>query len=48
MLANLFTRFHLELTPGSHQGMEWQDRVIVHSKKNLRIKVRPKEVKGVI
>jgi hypothetical protein len=48
MLANLFTRFHLELTPGSHEGMGWRDRVIVHSKTNLRIKVRPKDVKRAI
>lgn len=45
ILANLFSRFHLELTPGSHDGMQWMDRVIVHSKRNLRITVKPRALK---
>lgn len=44
VLSNLFIRFDLELTMGSIEGMQWLDRVIVHSKKNLRVKVRPKEI----
>lgn len=40
VLANLFSRFHLELVPGSHEDMEWVDRVILHPKRNLRIKVK--------
>jgi hypothetical protein len=40
VLANLFTRFELQLTPGSREGMEWVDRVIIHPKKNLTLQVR--------
>ncbi|KAJ8063557.1 hypothetical protein OCU04_007429 [Sclerotinia nivalis] len=47
VLANLFTRFDLELAPGSHNDMQWMDRVIVHPKHNLRIKVKPKQIKKV-
>ena len=43
ILANLFTRFEVELAPGSHEDMKWLDRVIVHSKRNLRIRVKSKE-----
>jgi hypothetical protein len=43
ILANLFTRFDVELTPRGHEDMEWIDRVIVHSRRNLRIKVKAKK-----
>lgn len=45
VLANLFSRFSLELTTGSHEGMEWVDRVVIHPKRNLRIKVKPRAIK---
>lgn len=37
VLANLFTTFDMELAPGSIEGMEWEDRVVAHSKKSLRV-----------
>ncbi|CAG8074955.1 unnamed protein product, partial [Penicillium nalgiovense] len=40
VLANLFTGFDMELAPGSREGMEWDDRVVAHSKQNLRILVK--------
>ncbi|KAI0441398.1 cytochrome P450 [Xylaria telfairii] len=40
ILANLFVRYDVLATPHVHEDMVWVDRVIVHSKKNLRIKVR--------
>ncbi|MCJ1239560.1 hypothetical protein MMC14_007558 [Varicellaria rhodocarpa] len=46
VLANLFMRFDLELTPSSHDDMVWMDRVIVHSKQNLRIKVKARDIKA--
>jgi hypothetical protein len=42
VLANLFTTFDMKLAPGSREGMEWDDRVVAHSKKNLRILVKSK------
>jgi hypothetical protein len=32
----------MKLAPGSREGMEWNDRVVAHSKKNLRIFVKSK------
>jgi hypothetical protein len=40
VLANLFTSFDMELAPGSIEGMEWDDLVVAHCKKNLRIFVK--------
>ncbi|KAJ2985737.1 hypothetical protein NUW58_g5372 [Xylaria curta] len=40
ILANLFSRYEVLPTPHVHEDMIWVDRVIVHSKKNLRIKDR--------
>lgn len=42
LLANLFTRFEIELGPNSDDNMVWLDRAIVHPKGNLRVKVKPK------
>ncbi|GAB1191743.1 hypothetical protein APSETT444_000925 [Aspergillus pseudonomiae] len=42
VLANLFTSFDMTLAPGSREGMEWDDRVVAHSKQNLRILVKSK------
>lgn len=47
VMANLFTRFDMELGPGSVEGMEWLDRVVIHPKKNLRIKVTGKPIMSV-
>ncbi|KAK4113198.1 cytochrome P450 [Canariomyces notabilis] len=47
VLANLFSRYQLELTPGSDEAMVWLDRVIVHPAKNLRIKVRARNLEAV-
>lgn len=40
VLANLFMGFDMKLAPGSVEGMEWDDRVVAHSKKELRIRVK--------
>lgn len=45
MLANLFTRYHLEMIPGSDAAMEWEDRVIMHPHQFLHIKVKPRDVR---
>lgn len=42
ILANLVTRFDLELTPNGHKDMVWLDRVIVHSVQSLRVMVKSK------
>lgn len=47
ILANLLTRFEVLATPHLHEDMAWIDRVIVHSTRNLRIKVKSKAVKAV-
>ncbi|KAG9230877.1 cytochrome P450 [Amylocarpus encephaloides] len=44
ILANLFTRFNIELGPDSEQRMVMMDRAIVHPTKNLRIFAKPKAV----
>ncbi|KAI1636385.1 cytochrome P450 [Biscogniauxia mediterranea] len=46
ILANLFTRFEVLPTPNIHDDMVWIDRVIVHSKKNLRIRVKPRDIRA--
>lgn len=43
VLANLFTTFDMELAPGTVEGMEWEDRVVAHSKKSLRIRVKSRK-----
>ncbi|KUI64500.1 Trichodiene oxygenase [Cytospora mali] len=45
ILANLFARFEVEGTPHVHEDMVWIDRVIVHSTRNLRIKVKGRDMK---
>ncbi|KAI3332286.1 hypothetical protein HD806DRAFT_519060 [Xylariaceae sp. AK1471] len=49
ILANLFARYEV-LPPTStrvHEDMVWIDRVIVHSTRNLRIKVKTRDVTSV-
>jgi hypothetical protein len=43
ILANLFRRFEVQPTPNIDKDMVWVDRVIVHSTRNLRIKVKSKD-----
>ncbi|KAL7892318.1 cytochrome P450 [Trichoderma sp. SZMC 28014] len=43
ILANLFTTFEMELAPGSIEGMEWEDRVVIQAKKNLRVLVKSRK-----
>jgi hypothetical protein len=43
MIANLFTTFDLELLGGHEEDMEILDRVIVHSRRNLRVMMKPQE-----
>lgn len=43
VLANLFTTFDMKLAPGSIEGMEWEDRVVAHSKKSLRVLVKSRK-----
>ncbi|KAI0485717.1 cytochrome P450 [Xylaria cf. heliscus] len=40
ILGNLFARYEVLPTPRVHEDMVWKDRVIVHSTRNLRIKVK--------
>ncbi|RYP39085.1 hypothetical protein DL767_002348 [Monosporascus sp. MG133] len=43
MLANLFTRYNLEMAPDAHEAMKWGDRVIMHPHGFLHIKVTPRQ-----
>ena len=40
MLANIFTRFDLELLPGADDDMVIVDRVIVHPRRNFRVRAK--------
>ncbi|KAI1975531.1 hypothetical protein LOZ55_004632 [Ophidiomyces ophidiicola] len=44
VIANILTKFDLELLPGTAKDMEILDRVIVHSRRNLRVKMRLKKM----
>ncbi|KAI3329671.1 cytochrome P450 [Ustulina deusta] len=44
ILSNLFARYEVLPTPHVHQDMVWIDRVIVHSTRNLRINVKPRQL----
>lgn len=46
VLANLFMRYEVLPTPNVHDDMLWIDRVIVHSKRNLRIRLKRKDIKA--
>lgn len=43
VLANLFRRYKFEMAPGTDDGMEWVDRVMVHPKRSLYVKVKSKD-----
>ena len=45
MLANLFYRYELEMLSGTHEAMEWEDRVIMHPHDFLHIKVKHRQTK---
>ncbi|KAI1741372.1 cytochrome P450 [Xylaria scruposa] len=40
MLANLFTRYELELASDAHEAMKWEDRVIMHPHGFLHVKAK--------
>lgn len=43
MLANLFYRYELEMLPGTHEAMKWEDRVIMHPHDFLHVKVKRRQ-----
>ncbi|PGH13222.1 hypothetical protein AJ79_03780 [Helicocarpus griseus UAMH5409] len=46
MIANLFTTFDLELLPGHAEDMEILDRVIVHSRRNLKVRMKSRKIEN--
>ncbi|KAJ8132254.1 hypothetical protein O1611_g1370 [Lasiodiplodia mahajangana] len=44
MLANLFSRYRLELVDGSHEAMRWEDRVIMHPHGFLHVRATPRAI----
>jgi len=40
MLANLFSRYELELAGDAHEAMKWEDRVIMHPHGYLYVKAK--------
>jgi hypothetical protein len=40
MLANLFSRYELELASDAHEAMKWEDRVIMHPHGFLHVKAK--------
>ncbi|RWA06751.1 hypothetical protein EKO27_g8359 [Xylaria grammica] len=47
LLGNLFARYEILPTPNIHEDMVWVDRVIVHSTRNLRIKVKKRQAENI-
>ncbi|KAI0201516.1 cytochrome P450 [Astrocystis sublimbata] len=45
MLANLFSRYDLELADGAHEAMQWGDRVIMHPHGFLHVKAKTRAAK---
>lgn len=42
MLGNLFSRYEMEMLPGTDEAMEWSDRVIMHPHGFLHVKAKSK------
>lgn len=45
MLANLFTRYEMEMLPGTGEAMKWEDRVIMHPHGFLHVKAKPRNTR---